>query len=71
VPSVELSFVYTLFFYNFDSVTNDLVFAIPYFSDHKAQYQKLTVCCSFFIYKTYWIIRRIKWSKAWTSQTVL
>jgi len=33
---------------------------LSYSSDHKAQYQKLSASCSFFMHKVHWIIRRIK-----------
>ena len=36
---------------------------VPYFSDHKAQYQTLNVSWSFVIHKAHRVIRRFKWSK--------
>ena len=45
------------------SLVISLNMVVPYFQDHKAQYQKLNASCSFYIHKAHRIIRRINEAK--------
>jgi len=52
--------VFNLLNISWSFTISPIAFHIPYFSDHKAQYQRLNATYSFFIHKAHRITRHIK-----------